>query len=85
MSTTHLDAKGRLLLPRRVRRAAGLSLGEEVRVQVPEEGTVLLRRVRKAPAGRDPFLEMLKRPAHVSREKLRKFDLEALEEEAWTP
>lgn len=85
MSTTHLDAKGRLLLPRRVRRAAGLEQGEELVLKVPQEGTVLLRRVRRTPAGRDPFLEMLKRPAHVSREKLRKFDLEALKDEAWTP
>ncbi|MBI4362105.1 MAG: hypothetical protein HY558_02935 [Euryarchaeota archaeon] len=85
MSTVHLDSKGRLLLPRRVRRAAGISPGEEVRVQVPEEGTVLLRRVKKAPLERDPYLEILKKPAHVSREKLRKFDLEALKDEAWTP
>ncbi|MEM3086627.1 MAG: AbrB/MazE/SpoVT family DNA-binding domain-containing protein [Halobacteria archaeon] len=85
MSTTHLDAKGRLLIPRRVRRAAGLEEGEELLVKVPEEGTVLLRRIRKTPGGRDPFLEMLKKPAHVSREKLRRFDLEALKDEAWTP
>lgn len=85
MSTIHLDAKGRLLLPRRVRQAAGLEGGEELVLKVPEEGTVLLRRIRRAPGGPDPLREMLRKPAHVSREKLRKFDLDALEEEAWTP
>ncbi len=85
MSTTHLDAKGRLLIPRRVRQAARLEGGEELVLKVPEEGTVLLRRVGGAPGGPDPLLKALERPAHASPSKLRKLNLETLKDEAWTP
>ena len=86
MEIVRVDEKGRVQLTKKIRKELNLKPMEVLEASI-KNSTISLKpfRIRKVSHKEDPLEWLLKHPAHVEKGRLKKIDLEKLEEEAWTP
>lgn len=84
---THLDKKGRVVIPKQLRKAAQIDLFKPLILRIENSDHIILEREEhfKKHMEIDPFMQDIHNPAHVSPEKIKKIDLEKLEDEMWCP
>jgi len=86
MEIVRMDEKGRIQLTKKLREELELKPMEALEASV-KDTTITIRpfKVRKISRRQDPLDWLLSHPAHVDKKKLKKINLEKLEDEAWTP
>ena len=85
MAVVKIDSKGRITIPRQVRKAAHLRPNQPLNLRLAEDSIVLKKiHTEKSKFEEDPLFKDLRNPAHVDPKKIKKLDLEALEEELWS-
>lgn len=86
MSTSTIDEKWRLVVPKEIRKAIRISPRTPVNIKLSKDSFIvrpLHRRIgtRKG----DSLTWLLQHPAHIRLKKLKKIDLEKIEEKMWLP
>ena len=82
MQKTIVDQKGRVMLPRKVRKEIGIKPGQSLVVTV-ESSEIRMKKTRKLTPETDRLLWDIHHPAH-SKAKVTRRLLEKLEEEQWS-
>lgn len=87
MNIVEVDNRGRILIPKEIRRAGSIKPNQQFIIKIVNNNDLLLDKIEKSEKKnfrRDPFMESIENPAHVSPNKLKKIDLEKLEDEMWS-
>ncbi len=85
MTVVKIDGKGRITIPRQVRKAAHLRPNQSLNLRLAEDSIVLKRmHAEKSKFEEDPLFKDLRNPAHADPKRLKRLDLEKLEEELWS-
>jgi len=79
MPVTVVNRKYQIPLLDSIRKLLGVKPGDKFDVRVEDEQIIL----RKITVKKDSLLTAIRKPAHVSTKKIRKTDLEKIEEEMW--
>ncbi len=85
---TQLDKKGRVLIPKQFRKAAKISPFKPLILRLENSDHIILEReehFRKHTKETDPFMHDIHNPMHIDPKKIKKIDLEKLEDEMWYP
>lgn len=87
MTIVKVDKKWRIVLPRRLRQKISLRKNQHLNLRF-EKDFIILKTLKRqeSRSERDPVLDdILKNPAHADPKKIKKIDLEKIEEEMWLP
>ena len=87
MNIVEIDERGRILIPREIRRGGSIKPHQQFVIKLVNDNDLFLDKIEKPEKRgieRDPFIESIKNPAHASPSKLKKIDLEKLEDELWS-
>lgn len=84
MQTVVVDQKGRVMLPKRMRKALNTSSGDRLLVETSTKDRITFR-ILKPRIKNDRLLQMLSKPFHVSKAKIKQIDLSRIEDEMWMP
>ena len=79
MPVTVVNRKYQIPLLDSIRKLFCVKVGDKFDVRVENERIIL----KKITGKKDPLLTAIRKPAHVSMKKIRKTDLEKIEEEMW--
>lgn len=82
-----LDDKNRLTLPKRLAAELKIRPGQPVLLK-PQQGTLVIERLSpRSKAGKraDTLSWLLANPLHVSKQKLKRLDIDRIEDEMWYP
>ncbi|MFA4820232.1 MAG: AbrB/MazE/SpoVT family DNA-binding domain-containing protein [Candidatus Aenigmatarchaeota archaeon] len=85
MTIVKIDKKWRIVLPKSLRKNVKLRQNQHLRLHV-EKDTFVFRPLKTSDSrnSKDPFLnDIINNPLHVNPKKIKKLDLEKLEEEMW--
>lgn len=84
MPIVEIDERGRMLIPKQIRRIAGIRSREKFFLRLESKNRLVLEKIdEESSVERDPLMELMDNPLHVSPEKIKKIDLERVEEELW--
>ena len=87
MTIVEMDERGRILIPKEVRESASIRPRQRFMIRLFNNKALILEKMEgfeKNEMRRDPLIESIRNPAHVSPEKIKKIDLEKIEEEMWS-
>jgi bifunctional DNA-binding transcriptional regulator/antitoxin component of YhaV-PrlF toxin-antitoxin module len=82
MPTAKIDERGRILLPKEIRKIVQIKPKEHLRIRLMGKGKLLIERIPSL--GTKVRTPVFGRPLHISLKKLKKIDLERIEEEMWS-
>ena len=84
MPIVEMDERGRMLIPKEIRRIAEIKSREKFFLRLENKKKLILEKIEeKSSTRKDPLIELIDNPLHVSPEKIKKIDLEKVEEELW--
>ena len=81
MPIVEVDKRGRIVIPKELRKEISLKPKEAFLIKISDKDTLILKKIEKK--GRKPSSPIFGKPLHVSPKKLKKIDLEKIEEEMW--
>lgn len=84
MQTVVVDQKGRILLPKKLRAKLKLKSNNRLMVESSENERIVFKLVKSSGKNRE-LLWLLNNPLHVSKDLIKKINLEKLENEMWMP
>lgn len=84
MPIVEIDKRGRMVIPKEIRRIADIKSKEKFFLRLENKEKLILEKVEKGSRSKkDPLIELINNPIHVSPERIKKIDLEEVEEELW--
>ncbi|MBD3155166.1 MAG: hypothetical protein GF368_00740 [Candidatus Aenigmarchaeota archaeon] len=87
MNIVEIDERGRILIPKEIRKGGSIKPRQQFIIKIVNDNDLFLDKIEnpeKATTKNDPFIQSIKNPAHVSPNKLKKINLEKLEDEMWS-
>ncbi len=86
MTIVKMDERGRILLPYEVRKSIRIHSDERLNL-ILEDDAIILKKIKnsKKSGKKDSLTTFLENPSHVDPKKLKKIDLEKIENEMWLP
>lgn len=86
MTIVKIDDRGRILVPQTVREAIGIKSEENLNM-ILEDDIIILKKLKssKRSGKKDSLKVFLDNPSHVDPKKLKRIDLEKIENEMWLP
>ena len=87
MPIVKIDKKWRIVLPKQLRKTVKLKQNQHLKLSLEKDSFVLRpMKTNESKVSSDPFLnDIIKNPAHVDPKKIKKIDLEKIEDEMWLP
>ena len=83
MVQTKIDGKGRLLIPKAIRKEIDLGSEEKMSVFVKDPDHIIIERISSKTGREDSLDAMLGNPAHIDPKIATKEKLEQIEDEMW--
>jgi len=87
MNIVEMDERGRILIPKEIRVGGSIKPNQQFIIKLVNDNDLLLDKIEKPEKKRlerDSFIESIKNPANVPPSKLKKIDLEKIEDELWS-
>ena len=84
MPIVEMDERGRVIIPKELRKVISAEHRQAFLLKLSDSDTVILKKIEKKTRSGKSLVSLIRKPLHVLPEKLKKIDLEKIEEEMWS-
>lgn len=84
MPIVEMDERGRIIIPKELRKIISAEHRQPFLLKLSDSDTVILKKIERRSRKGKSLISLIKKPLHVLPEKLKKIDLEKIEEEMWS-